>query len=237
MTLALAALLGVAAGGLTTLAGQGGGLFLLLAVSAFLGPHAALAITSPALLFGNAHRAFLFRRWIDRAIAIRIIAGALPGAFFGGLVAGVLPPSALHVVLIGVTGLAIAKHLGWIRFVVPRAALGPSGFVIGGLTGTVGGAGVLQAPLLLAVGLTGSTFVGIISIVAVATHFGRVVAYGSFGLFRTDLLVPTLVVTLAIFAGNALAERVRKRLSDRTTVRLEYGTLVVCVALAAFGLG
>ena len=58
MTLALAAL-GTIAGILTTLAGQGGGLFLLLAIAALVGPHEALAITAPALLLGNLHRAVL----------------------------------------------------------------------------------------------------------------------------------------------------------------------------------
>lgn len=231
MTLALA-LLGAAAGALTTVAGQGGGLFLLLVCAALVGPHAALAVTSPALLLGNTHRALLFRHAIDRSIALRMIAGAVPGSFLGGLVAGVMPARALHVLLVVMTALAIARALGWVRLTVPRAALAPFGALIGAMTGTAGGAGVLLAPVLLASGLRGRAFIGTTSLVAVSTHAGRVAAYGAIGLFRRDLLVDTAVVTLAIFAGNFAGDRVRARLPDRATAWLEYGMLVVCVAIA-----
>jgi len=234
MLLALAAL-GIFAGALTTLAGQGGGLFLLLVCSHLLGPHAALAVTAPALLFGNLHRAAVFRADVDRGVALRMVAGALPGAFAGGLVAGVAPPWLLQVMLVALSGLAIARALGWIRFGVPRAALAPAGLFVGGMTGTAGGAGVLLAPVLLSTGLTGRPFVGTIAVVAVAMHVGRVGAYASAGLFTWGLALSTAAVTLAIFAGNALGERVRARTSAKVTSRLEYGVLVVCVALSLAG--
>src|SRR5689334_20783752 len=101
-------LLGLGAGVLTTIAGQGGGLVLLLACSAIFGPHAALAVTAPALLMGNLHRAFMLRAYVDRKVALRVIAGALPGALVGGLLSGVIPSWALRVLLVGMTGLAIA---------------------------------------------------------------------------------------------------------------------------------
>ena len=235
MILALG-LLGLSAGVLTTLAGQGGGLFLLLLCSVLLGPRAALAITAPALLIGNLHRAILFRRLIDRPVALRMILGAVPGAFVGGLLAGRLPEWGLHVLLVGITALSVARALGWVVFEVPRAALGPAGFVVGAMTGTSGGAGVLFAPVLLSAGLRGTAFVGTIATVAFATHLGRVVAYASSGLFTRELLAPIIVVALAITLGNAVGERVRARLSASTTTRLEYGVLVVCAGVSVLGL-
>lgn len=234
MTLTLAAL-GAIAGILTTLAGQGGGLFLLLATSVLLGPHAALAITAPALLLGNLHRAVLFRKHIQRALAARMIAGAVPGAFIGGLLAGVTPAWVLQVMLVGLTLLSLARALKWLRFDVPRWGLGPAGLVIGGMTGTAGGAGVLFAPVLLSTGLTGAAYVGTLSTIAFATHVGRVVAYASNGVFSRELAVPTLVVALAITAGNAVGERVRTSLPSRITTGLEYGLLVVCVGVSLAG--
>ncbi|MDB4934837.1 MAG: hypothetical protein JWP87_1809 [Labilithrix sp.] len=236
MTVALA-VLGLFAGVLTTLAGQGGGLFLLLFCSLLVGPHAALAITAPALLLGNLHRAVLFRKAIDRKVAARMILGAVPGAFIGGLLAGALPEWILQVMLVVLTALSIARALKWLAFDVPRWALGPAGFVIGGLTGTAGGAGVLFAPVLLSAGLRGATFVGTISTVAVATHVGRVIAYGSNGVFTRDLVVPIVVVAVAIAAGNWAGERIRANLSDKATTRLEYGVLVMCVGVSVLGLG
>lgn len=235
MSFALA-FLGLLAGILTTLAGQGGGLFLLLFCSVLVGPRAALAITAPALLLGNLHRAVLFRSSLDRGIAARVIAGAVPASFLGGLLAGAMPEWVIHVMLVGLTALTIARALRWLSFDVPRWALGPAGFIVGGLTGTAGGAGVLFAPVLLSTGLKGRAYVATLSTIAFATHCGRVVAYASTGLFTRQLLLPTAIVALAIFAGNALGERVRARLSEATTTRLEYGVLVVCVGVSLFGL-
>jgi uncharacterized membrane protein YfcA len=236
MTLALA-LLGLCAGAMTTLAGQGGGLFLLLLCSVLVGPRSALAITAPALLLGNLHRAVLFRKAIDRSVALRMVIGAVPGAFAGGLLAGTLPEWMLKAMLVGLTVLAIARALRWLSFDVPRWLLGPAGFVIGSMTGTAGGAGVLFTPVLLSAGLTGRAFIGTIATVAFATHAGRVVAYASNGLFTRELFVPIVAVSAAIAAGNALAERLRARLSTTTTARLEYGVLVGCVVISVAGAG
>ncbi len=234
MNLALLCL-GLGAGALTTLAGQGGGLFLLLACSVLLGPHAALAITAPSLLVGNLHRAALFRQSVDWPIATPVVAGALPGALLGGLIAGIMPPLALQVLLVLLTVASIARALGWLVFDVPRWALVVAGLVVGTLTGTAGGAGVLLAPILLSVGLTGRAFVGTSSVIAFAMHVGRVVAYGSTGLFTRDLLVPTVIVAVSILVGNALGERIRARIPSRTATGLEYGTLVVCVVVSLAG--
>lgn len=226
--------LGIAAGALTSLAGQGGGLLLLLACGSLVGPHAALAITAPALLVGNLHRAWLYRRAVDRAVAVRMTVGTLPGALAGGLLAGAMPAHALQLVLVFTAALAVAKAAGLLRFVVPRAALAPAGFGIGAMTGTAGGAGVLLAPVLLSAGLSGPAFVGTASAVAAVTHIGRVLAYRSSGLLAEtrDFAASVVVLAAAIFAGNALAERVRPRLSPSAVVRIEYVTLIACVALS-----
>ena len=165
-----------------------------------------------------------------------MIVGAVPGAFVGGLLAGRLPELLLHVLLVGITALSVARAARWLAFEVPRAALGPAGFVVGAMTGTSGGAGVLFAPVLLAAGLHGTAFVGTIATVAFATHLGRVVAYAASGLFTRELVAPILVVALAITVGNAVGERMRSGLSTRTTTRLEYGVLVLCVGVSVLGL-
>lgn len=229
--------LGIVAGILTTVAGQGGGLMLLLAASALSGPHAALAMTTPALLLGNLHRAILFRRSIDRAVATRLVAGAVPGALLGGFAAGAAPPWLLQIVLVGVTALAVAKAAGKIAFAVPRGALLPAGFALGAMTGSAGGAGVLNAPILLAVGLRGAAFVGTSATLAFAAHVGRAAGYFGQGLFSAETLVGSAFLAAAIFVGNSLGERLRRRVDERWTIRLEHGVLVVCVVLSVLGLG
>lgn len=236
MTIVLVAL-GILSGVLTTLAGQGGGLMLLLAASALLGPHAALAVTTPALLLGNLHRAILFRRYIDRHVALRMVLGIVPGAIVGGLAAGAAPGWLLKIFLVAVTALAVAKALGKLPFGVPKGALGPAGFGLGAMMGTCGGAGVLNAPVLLACGLRGGAFIGTSATIAFAGHAGRIFGYSSLGLFSTQRALTAALVAGAIFVGNAIGERLRTRAGERTTTRLEYGMLVVCVALSVAGIG
>ena len=230
-------LLGLMAGVLTTVAGQGGGLVVLLACSALVGPHEALAITAPALLLGNLHRSVLLRVHIDRVVAARMIAGAIPGALVGGVLAGVTPAWTLRVLLVGMTAAAVAKAVGLVRFRVPRTALVPAGVLVGGMTGTSGGAGVLFAPVLLSIGLQGKVFVATSSAVALAAHVGRVAGYAGLGLFSRALVGPTIAVATAIFVGNALGSRLQALLSERRARAIEYGTLVVCVVLSVTGLG
>ena len=110
----------------------------------------------------------------------------------------------------------------------------------------VGGAGVLLAPLLLSTGLSGRAFVATTSAIAVSgMHVGRVIGYASLGFFSGGLVGITAAVTVAIFAGNWLggstqawlATKYNGAAAGRAQAFLEYGTLVVCVALSVAGFG
>jgi hypothetical protein len=61
--------LGLLAGVLTTVAGMGGGMMLVVVLSLVWDPRVALASTAPALLVGNAHRAYLYRAQVARQIS------------------------------------------------------------------------------------------------------------------------------------------------------------------------
>lgn len=228
--------LGVVAGLLTSLAGQGGGLFLLLVISAVWGPHMALVLTSPALLLGNLHRSFMGRHEIDRPIATRMALAVFPGSVVGGMLAGRIPERAISVLLVVIVVLSILKAKGFIKLRVPPQALLVIGFGIGVITGASGGAGVLVGPILLSLGLSGMRYVATNSAIAVAIHVGRVGAYGASGMFRRDLVWPILFLACAIFVGNGCSTFVRPRMSATAVVRLEWGTLIVCSLISIAGI-
>lgn len=227
--------LGVAAGVVTTLAGQGGGLLLVIVLSRVVGPHAALALTTPALFFGNLHRAYLCRKVVDRKIAVLTTVGVLPGAYLGGRFASLASPLLLQIALVVMTALAIAKAAKWLVVDLPRKAYVPAGLGIGFLAGTSGGAGVLLGPLIHSSGLRGSAFVGTVAVIAVALHAGRLVAYGGTGLLGVKDLPAAGLLAVGIFAGNFLADRLRPRLGERLTGRIELVTLVGCAVLSVLG--
>jgi uncharacterized membrane protein YfcA len=234
---AILAPLGLAAGILTTIAGLGGGFLLLVAMSLLSDPMTALAATSPALLASNAHRGFLFRQHVSRRVALPFALGAAPGGIAGGLLAGSLPPHALHAIMVGVALLGITRALGWWSLRVPPAAIAPAGFFVGAMTGTSGGAGILAGPVLLASGLRGDPYVATIAVAAVAMHSGRLGAYVASGEVTRSTLVMAAVLFVALAAGNLVGRRIRSWFAEATKLRVEIAALVACVLLSLIGVG
>ncbi len=226
--------LGLAAG---TLAGLGGGLLLLLTLSLAWSPAEALAVTAPALLAGNLHRLWLFRRHLDWKVGGAFAAGALPGSVLGGLVVVSLPQLALRLFMVGVTGLAVARAAGLVRFRPPPSAVLPTGFGVGALSASAGAGGFLASPVLLASGLSGAAYVATSAAAAASMHLGRIAAYGAGGLLTRAALSDAALLGAGILAGNLAGERLRTSLGERVTGKLEVSVLVVCVALALAGLG
>lgn len=230
----IAAALGLAvlAGIVTTVAGMGGGLLLLLGLTTILGPLDALAVTAPALLLGNLHRAFLYRRAVDWRLVGLIVAGGLPGAVLGGLFAVAMPPWALRGLMVAMAGLVLAKTTGLWHANPPATAAVPVGAVCGAVSATSGGAGVLLGPFLMARGLSGATYVGSMASVAVMLHLGRLVAFGAAGHAGQATVLLGAGMAVVLIVGNLLGHRVRTALSASAQARVQWGALMLCVALA-----
>ena len=132
--LIIALALGVFAGMLTTVAGVGGGTVLLLGLSLLWDPWQALAVSAPALLIGNAHRASLFFGEIRWRTAAMMLAGALPASIIGGLFVSAVPAGVLYGAMAAMVGLALLKRAGKLSFTPPPNAMLPIGVGIGTLT-------------------------------------------------------------------------------------------------------
>lgn len=229
--------LGGFAGVLTTLTGLGGGLLLLLGLALVWDPARALACTAPALLVGNLHRLWMFRDAVDRPRLGAFALGAMPGALAGGLFAAALSPTVVQALLVATTLLTVARTLLRMSWRMPVSVLTPSGLVIGALTGTAGGAGLLASPVLWASGLAGTAYVATIAGCAVAMHAGRIVGYAMGGLFTFELLALSLLATVAILGGNLIGKRLRALVERLPENLLEQTVLVACVTLAVLGVG
>lgn len=229
--------LGVLAGLVSTVAGFGGGMVLLLALSLVGSPQSALAITAPALLVGNLHRALAMRAEVEPRVAAPFALGALPGSVVGGLSLAVLPAELVRALMVAMTALAVARAAGWLSWRPRAAQVAPAGFVIGALAASSGGAGLLMAPLLMAAGLSGGRYVATSAAGAVAMHVGRVIGYRGAGLFDRDTLLAAATLTLAILVGNALGARARRRITPGLALAIERGALLVAAGLATLGVG
>lgn len=230
------AVLGIGAGVLTTVAGLGGGILMMLAVSLATDPKVALAATAPALLVGNLHRAFLFRADVDRRVARAFALGAFPGSVLGGALLSRLPSRLVAVVMTVMTAAALLRVCKVVTFTPPARGITPVGFGIGALAATSGGAGMLAGPFFMALGLGGATYVATASVASVAMHLGRVISYGFSGLLDGHTLRLSLVLLASVLLGNSAGKWARRFIDQRLGTRIETTTLVVASALAVFGL-
>jgi uncharacterized membrane protein YfcA len=227
--------LGFMGGALSTVAGLGGGIVLVLSISLWLGdPRTALAVTAPALLLGNLHRLWLFRRHLDRKTALVFVAGAAPGAFLGSLLAITLPHWALAWLLLAVSLVATARGLGLFTWTPSARALAPAGFTAGALAAT-SGAGILVSPILLAAGLRAEAFVATSAATAISIHLARIAGFGIGGALRPELFLWSALLGLGLCAGNFGGSKVRARIGEKGTDRLTYGVMAITVALAIAG--
>lgn len=234
-TYALVLPLGVAAGALTTIAGIGGGLVITLVLAVAWEPHAALAVSAPALLMGNVHRLWLLRAEVDRTAALLLAGPALVGALVGGLVAAALPDGVLRWLLMVVTVLAIARELGLAALPSAKPWLVGGGLLVGVTTATSGAGGLLLGPLMLAAGLRGLPFIATGAVVGTTMHVAQSFAFGSTGLLGSEELPVALALGVAILTGNVAGRRLRPRLGERASHRLTWGTLLGGLALAVAG--
>lgn len=237
MMLLAVAMLGVLAGFLTTTSGMGGGLMLVIALSALWGPHVALPTTALALLVGNLHRLALFRGHLRPEIARPLLVGLVPGSVLGSLLVAGMPAALIQVVMLALAGFALARAVFRWRFTIPRAALAPAGGAVGVMAGTSGGAAVLTAPLLLASGLAGDEYLATVALAAVAMHVSRTIGYGAGGLVGAGTFLWAAYLAVALVAGNLVGKRLRAHLPGRLRSGLEYGVLAGCTVLSVLGVG
>jgi uncharacterized membrane protein YfcA len=227
----------VFAGALTTVSGFGGGLILLLVMSVLIGAKAALAATAMALLCANLHRIWMYRQVIGRRVTVPLLLGLLPGSFLGAVAAAWIPERVVHAAMILVVGMSVTRAwLGW-KWTLPASALTASGFVIGILAGSAGGAGFLIGPVVLAAGLSGRPYLGAVAVSAVAMHIARIAGYGTGGLISVEIVQYAAVLAPALLVGNLLGDRLRHWIPDVWQQRIELGAPAVCVVLALAGIG
>jgi uncharacterized membrane protein YfcA len=229
--------LGLLAGALTTLAGLGGGLMLVAALSLLYDPRLALAITAPALMVGNFHRAVIYRADVDRPVALRVASAGFVSALIFGFWAVRCPDWLLRGLLLAATAFALGRASGHIRLVVERRWMLPMGALVGAITATSGGGPAVLAPTLLAAGLTGETYVSTGAVCALSVHVARVIAYGAGGFIDEHILARAALLAVFVLAGNALGAKLRPRLEAAWLRKVEVGALVVVVALTLVGIG
>lgn len=226
---------GFLAGGLTTVAGLGGGILLIAGLSMVWAPATVLAMTAPALFVGNASRVALLRRQVDWQVFMRFGATAGPMAFGASLLAVRAPVGVLKVsialLLLAFVGHELLKRHAQVparvagrgRTLVAAAA----GVVSGTVSGLTGGAGFIAAPFLHRLGLGARELVATSAACMALVHLCKGVGFGMAQTLTPALVPAAVLLTVGVVAGNAAGARLLERLPEERFRQLLLGALVL----------
>jgi uncharacterized membrane protein YfcA len=228
---------GLVAGGLTTVAGLGGGILLIAGLSMVWSPAVVLGVTAPALFVGNASRAAMMAAAIDWPMVWRFSVTGIPTALAASLVAIHAPTSWIQLAIAALLLAFVAREVLMPRAPAPAETGSPwlaagAGAIAGTVSGLTGGAGFVATPLFDRLGLEPRSLVATTSACMGLVHLAKGLGFGM-GQVLTPALWPVAgVLAVGIVAGNAVGARVLAGLSREAFRRLLLGAL----ALAALQL-
>jgi uncharacterized membrane protein YfcA len=219
---------GWAAATVSGVAGFGGALLLLPALTAAFGARSAVPVLTVAQTLGNLSRAGFGWGEIKWRPAVLFSFGAVPACVVGAwLFAGL--PAALIRRLVGGFLLAVVAfgHLPVRRQPLREAQLPAAGACVGLVSSTAGSAGPLGASVFLGLGLPAGAYVATEAVTAVLMHATKSVVYGRYGVMTADELRAGLALGGAMAVGSWTGRRLLRGLSPAGFRRLAEVLLVV----------
>lgn len=210
-------------------AGFGAGVVLLPVVAWTVGLRAAVPIMTVTMLVGNLSRLWWSRGEIDRAVALRFLAGAAPATALGAVVYAGTPSTALSLV-IGVFLLAsvpIRRVLASPLVQVRLRHFPVIGAVFGFLSSLVVTTGPIVTPFFLAYGLRRGAYIATEAGCAFVMHGVRGVVLARYALLTWETIAIGCALGGTMFAGSWLGRRLLDRMSDRVFLRLIETLLIV----------
>jgi uncharacterized membrane protein YfcA len=220
------ALVGSFIGGI---AGFGTGVIMLPLVAWALGVRAVGPVLTVTMLFGNFSRAWWSRRDVDRGVALRFLAGALPGTVVGaGLYVGVSSVWLGRIIgLFLLLAVPLRRLLASGRFMTRLSHFPVIGVVFGLVSSLVVTTGPVMTPFFLSYGLRRAAYIGTESVCAFAMHIARGAAFARYSLLTREAVAIGVLLGTTMFAGSYVARRVLDRMSDRVFLILIEALLVL----------
>lgn len=211
---ALAAFLGSILGGLS---GQGVGLLLPVFLAPVVGIANVVPVMSIAALMTNLSRLAVFWRDLHREQALRVLAGAIPGALLGATVFTWLDARLVSIALGGFLILSVPLRLllARARYSLRDKGLAVAGCGYGMLAGGMTGTGLFLLSVLMAAGVQGAGLIATDATVSTVINILKMTVFGSAGLFNPGLVIAGLLIGLCTTPGAFVARWLMRRLSLR----------------------
>ncbi len=210
-------------------AGFGTGVIMLPLVAWALGVRAVGPVLTVTMAFGNFSRVWWSRGDVDRAVAVRFLAGALPATVLGAVFyAGVSSAWLGRIIgLFLLLAVPLRRLLTSGRFVTRLSHFPVIGAVFGFVSSMVVTTGPVVTPFFLSYGLRRGAYIGTESLCAFAMHLARGAAFARYALLTRETIAIGVLLGSIMFAGSWAARRTLDRMSDRAFLVLIEVLLVV----------
>ena len=227
--LAVIAICSFVAGTCSGMTGFGGGLLLPPILAPILGVQHVVPVLSFSNLLTNVHRFWLYRKHADLKLIGIMLATIVPAVVIGASIYLALPPAAISVVLGSflLLSIPVGRLLARRNLRLGRGGAAVAGGLVGLVSGTTPGAGVLMVPILLGAGLVGETFLATDASISIATNLTKAVMFNRLGSLPLDLLLIGLIIGLCTVPGNYTARWILRRTSVRLHARLLEGIVLI----------
>jgi hypothetical protein len=215
---------------LSAVAGFGGGMLLLAACIAALGPHKAVVVVTIAQLASNGGRVWFNRTEIHRYLVEVFSLGAVPGAAAGALLLTATPTDMLARIIGGfLLALVIWRRFHPAGVHMPDPVFVAMGAASGFGSGLLGSVGPLVAEFFLARGLVRGAYIGTDAAANLLMHITKLIVYGAAALLTQATGLIGLVLVPASLAGSWAGKQIVDRLPP--------GDFIIVVELALVAAG
>lgn len=187
-----------------TVSGFGSSILFVPIASIFFDFKVVLGITAIFHVFSNLSKIYLFRRFIDKSIVIKMGVPAIIAVVIGAIFTNLLPQKSLEFMMNGlIFVLAIYLMFNSNKKINNTGTnLVKGGFVSGLLAGLVGTGGAIRGLTLAAFGLEKNIFIATSAVIDLGVDSGRAIIYAANGYLNRNLLF-MLPILLAIgFIGT-----------------------------------
>lgn len=209
-------------------AGFGGALLLLPALSVTVGIKAAVPILTIGQILGNASRIWFGRKELQWKPILLFLLTAIPLAMIGSYLFTDIDNQKIT---IGIGVFLILLVISrWIR--KKKVYLGDKGMLIGGgltgfLSGLAGSAGPLGAAFFLGLNLTATAYVASEAFTALIMHLTKTFVYNKYSLIGQTELYYGLLIGTTMIIGSWTGKKIIEKLSRDTFIILVEILLII----------
>ncbi|GAA4464622.1 hypothetical protein GCM10023093_15360 [Nemorincola caseinilytica] len=213
---------------LGTVSGFGSSILFVPVASMFFDMRTVLGITAVFHVFSNISKITLFRKGIDRRIAVKLGIPAVLFVLLGAGLSTVLPLRQMELFM-SVALILLSVYLLLNTKRTPGRTdteLYIGGAVSGFLAGLVGTGGAVRGLTLAAFGLSKDVFVATSALIDLGVDASRAVVYVGNGYFPIEYLILVPMLMLVAVVGSYLGKLVLQRTSERMFRYLVLGVII-----------